>query len=557
MTYLLLIGALGLFLYGLQLMSEGLQKIAGDQLRNIQSSMRGNSFKGVLAGLVITILVQSSAATTLMAVSFVNAGLLSLAESLAVIMGANVGTTATAWLLSLIGFQPDLPYLGLMAIALSFPLINAHEHTPKAWCECLIGLGLLALSISGMAHCLPDLYQSSPLTTWLASFSAMGAVSVMGFFVLGLLLTMLLQTSSATFIIAALLCYGGFLPFEMGCALLIGANVGSCIIPLFATRSANLMAKHAAYGHSLFNIFGAVWALACFPWFCSLISQLASAVGLGDPHETGNAVFGLALYHTSFNLINLCLLSPFCKYIATLINKLSKEPTNANESFKLKYIDGNFMASAGEMALVQVQKEVGRYAQETYRMFTMVRQMLTEPMGTEKQYRLVEAVKHMEEDSDEAELEIAQFLNKLSPHTLSNSGEQLSRSLYKIVDELESIADALRHCSESLYQKSEQRVKFSTAMNTNINKMFALTDDALHHMVNMLQLEEIPGNALDKAYNYEDEINNFRNQMRNEMLDSIDRKEIAYEQNTYFMQLINECEKIGDYAINVMAAAML
>lgn len=554
MIILTILASLGLFLYGLQHMSEGLQKIAGDSLRNVQTALTGRRVKGVLSGMAITALVQSSSVTTLMAVSFVNAGIFSLAESMAVIMGANVGTTATTWIVTLLGFQLGLTAYALVPLAVSMPFLNAQRPTQKAIGEFLMGFGLLFLGIHVLTDQLPALAALPGLQEFLSRCSGLGFGSVVIFLLVGVLFTLLVQTSSATFTVAALLCGSRLIGFDDGCALILGANIGTCIVPLIATRSASIVARQAALGHLLFNVFGLVWSLAVFDGFCHVIARCSLALDFTSGFGAG-VILDLALFHTAFNFVNLCLLFPLTRPFVWVITRLIPYRRQHHESFKLQYIDGNFLPSSGEMALVQVQKEVRRYALDTHRMFQMIRQMLHEPMGTERQLQLMQQVNHMEEQSDKAELEIARFLNEISPQTLSASGEQLCQSLYKIVDELESIADAIRHCSEALFQKSEHRIRFTAQMNANIDHMIALTDDAMSHMTHVLQLDEMPGNALNKAYNYEDEINNYRNLMRNEMLDFIDRNEIEYEQNTYFMLLINECEKIGDYVINVVAAA--
>ncbi len=315
------------------------------------------------------------------------------------------------------------------------------------------------------------------------------------------------------------------------------------------------MAKRAALSHLLFNIVGAIWALAIFYYFCDFISYICSSVGLGDPHNADDVSTGLAMFHTVFNVLNVCFLLPLTKQIVKVVSRIIPEKAGNDESFKLQFINKGFMTPSGELALVQVQQETSRYSEEVYKMFGMVKSMLDEQMGSEKQLDLNNRIKRMEEESDRAELEIAQFLNSISAKTLSDSGEHMCRNLYKEVDELESIADSICHISLVLYQKYEQRIRFNVEMNKNVAKMMSLTDASLVHMLKVLEMDEVPQSALNKAYNYEDEINNFRNQLRNQMLDSLDRKEIEYYQNSYFMLIINECERIGDFVINVISAA--
>lgn len=554
-TIITLIGSIGLFLYGLKLMSEGLQKVMGESLRRVLEAMTKNRVTGMLTGILVSALVQSSSATTVMIVSFVNAGLITLAEAMAVIMGANVGTTVTTWMIAWLGFSMDTTFLIFPLIALSWPYLSSKRRGSNTWGEIIMGFALLFLGISFMSDTLPAISTVTSITHALQTTDAWGWLAIPLYLIIGILITMLVQASSAVFVITSVLCINFGLSFECGCAILLGSNIGTCIIPLIASLKANLMAQRAAMGHLLFNLFGTIWAITAFGWICQFVSEICMQIGLGNTEEPEGVVFGLAMYHTLFNAINLCVLLPLNKYLVIIIAKLVKEKEKKEESFKLQFIDEGYIALSGEMALLQVQKEVYRYSLETHRMFNIANEMLDRRVSVEKQEEQLKRIQLMEEESDRAELEIAQYLNQISPATLSQSGEAHSRSLYKIVDELESIADSLLHIAVFLYQKTEQRIVFNPEMSANAHKMMKLTEASIQHMTKVLEADEVTGNALNKAYNYEDEINNLRNQLRNEMLDSINRKEVEYQQNTFFMQLINECEKIGDYTINVIAAA--
>lgn len=560
LVVLTLIGSIGLFLYAMQLISESLQKIAGDHLRHVQSAMTGHTFKAMLTGLGFTAFVQSSTVTTLMVVSYVNAGLISLTQSLAVIMGANIGTTITAWIIATIGFRFDVIVWAFPIIALALPLFSSRRSTTNAWGELLLGMALLLISLSALEEAFLQL-GTPAFATWLqgnadvASWAVMLTVLAL---ILGcILFTMAARSSSAAFAVILLMCVAGWIPFELGCGLIIFANIATCILPYWASRKGNAAARRAALGHLLFNTTGMIWAIFaihfCMPQICSL----CQLIGLGDPTTTEGAPLGLAFFHTAFNVITMCLFLPLSKVIAKPFTRITDQSDEKDQAFKLKYIDLSDLPSSGEMALVQVSKETSRYAENVYQMFTFIRQMVKEPMGSERQLDLMSRIRTMEEDSDKAELEIAQFLNKIEPQTLSMSGEMLCRGLYKVVEELESIADSIYHCSTTLYQKSEQLVRFNPAMNKDLGHMLQLTDDAMHHMTHVLSLDEVPANALDRAYNYEDEINNLRNQIRHQMLDALERREVEFQQHTSFMFLINECEKIGDYVINVIAAASI
>lgn len=555
MDVLTLIGSIGLFLYGLKLMSEGLQKIAGDSLRKVLAAMNSNRFTGMLVGILVTALVQSSSATTVMIVSFANAGMISLAQSMSVIMGANVGTTVTAWIIAVFGFKFNIAFLVFPLIALALPFFNSGSSRKNAWGEFIIGFSLLFLGLDELKHIVPLLSEFPALLDNLRDISAMGYPSILLFLLIGMILTMVVQASSAAFAIALLMCVNGWITFEMGCALVLGSNIGTCMPPLLAALSANTMAKRAALGHLLFNVLGMVWALAIFYYFCDFITSICVSIGFGDPHEPSLSALGLAMFHTVFNLISLCIMLPLVNLFVNVISRIIPDKDGHDESFRLQYINSGFMTPSAEMSLVQVHKETLRYGEEVYKMFGIMKTMLDERNGLERQNETNQRIRHLEEDSDRAELEIAQFLNSISPKTLSYSGEQLTRNLYKEVDELESIADCISHIAMVIFQKAEQRIRFNSEMNTSIVRMMTLIDTALVHMLKVLDMEEVSPSILNKAYNHEDEINNCRNQLRNDMFDSLDRKEIDYYQNSYFMLIINECEKIGDHVINVISAA--
>lgn len=558
---LTIVGSIGLFLYGMTLMSEGLQKIAGDSFRDFLASITKNRVTGMLTGIVVTVLLQSSSATTVMMVSYVNAGLITLAQSMAGIMGANVGTTATVWLIALLGFKFSItPYL-FPLLALALPLFQSVHSRRNSWGEFIIGFTLLFISIDAMRGAMPSLSDYPALVSDIMLYCHQGIIPVMLMWLTGILLTMLVQSSSISVTLAMLLCSGNWLSLTSGCALVLGANIGTCIMPLIASRRANTMAKRAAMGHLLFNVGGSIWALALLNPICNdLLPHVCDYLGITYPRNILNpdyplqAALCLCLFHTLFNSINLCLFLPLTQQFVRLVTRLIPHKDEEAEDFKLQYISSGLISS-GELALVQVLKETSRYCEDTYKMFGLVRQMLAEPLGSDRQQKLHQQIGRMEEESDRAEMEIANFLNQISPKTLSWQGEQLSRNLYKIVDELESIADSIYHISATLHTKSEQLVRFSPELNANLNKMFDLTDAALTHMLKLMAMDEIPPHALNKAYNYEDEINNFRNQFRNAVLDQFDRQEVEYLQSTFFMMMINECEKIGDYVINVVTAA--
>lgn len=528
-------GSIGLFLYSMKLMSEGLQKIVGDGLRSMLSAMTRNRFTGMLSGLLVTSLVQSSRATTVTIVSFVNAGIISLKESMAVIMGANVGTTTTTWIIALLGFHFGIGSYAFPLIALSLPLLTTKRFDTHDWGELLMGFALLLLSVSLLTHSMPlldpDLHHSE------FSFG-LGWADPLLFLLVGVVLTIVVQGSSAAFTVVLLLLTFGWIGFGSACSLVIGANIGTCITPLMASLSANTMARRAAVEHLGFNLIGALWALPLVP----LASLWLNAVLVDE--------VALALFHTLFNAINMILLIGFTPWISKAITWMIPDDRDKEEEFKLQFIGNGFIES-GEMALLQVRKETSRYAFDTYNMFSHVRTMLSESLNSERTQTLFQTVKLLEQKSDQAEEQIATYLNKISPKTLSADSELLSRSYYKMLDEMESVADSIYHIACTLKRKQEHRVGFTPDQQKKLAHMVALTDAALAHMSKCLEHEDLPESALNKAYNLEDEINNYRTQMRNEMLEL---KAFDYEQATYFMDIINECERLGDFVINVLSA---
>ncbi len=554
MNILTLIGSIGLFLFAMQLISESLQKLAGEPLRHILSAIKGNVLMGMLTGLGVTALVQSSSAVTVMAVSFVNSGLITLSQSMAMIMGANIGTTITGWIIAGMGFSFDALHLAFPLAAFTLLFFSSRRSRVLSIGELILGFSLLFISLSTMQTAFFDL-DGLWLHHLLSSGGLLHWVSIFLVLLCGLILTLLVRSSSAAFALFLLMCTNGWISFELACALIVIANIGTCLPPILASRQGNAMAHRAAFWHLFFNCFGMVWALLLLLFCASFLSDVCVSLGFDDPHTASGAPLSLALFHTLFNLITTCLLLPFTHRLAEhAAGKINFSDVDGQKAFNLQFLSSGLISS-GELALAQVRKETSRYSEETYQMFLKVRTMLAEPLGSERQLQLNDEIRQLEEESDRAEVEIADFLNKISPKSLSQQGEMLSRNLYKIVDELESIADSIYHISATLYAKSEQRVRFSNELNANVTKMFDLTDDALQHMVKVLSMEDVPPNALNKAYNFEDEINNFRNLFRNTVLDQFDRQEVEYQQSTFFMMLINECEKIGDYVINVVTAA--
>lgn len=554
--FLTLVGSIGLFLYGMKLMSEGLQKIAGEKLRGVLAAMTKSRFTGMLTGVMVTALVQSSSATTVMIVSFVNAGLITLAESMAVIMGANVGTTATTWIIAILGFKFNISAFVMPLIAISLPFFNSAKAKNNSWGEFIIGFALLFLGLDILKQSVPNMADYPAALDFMTQYSSYGYLSILLFMFIGMILTMIVQASSAAFTIALLMCANGWINFGMGCALVLGSNIGTCITPVLASLSANTMAKRAAMGHLLFNVVGTIWTIALYYPFMNLIAYLCIEWGMGDPELSENASMGMTMFHTVFNVVNLMLMLPLTKQFVKVVSHIIPDEEAKDETFKLQFINKGIIGQSGDLSLLQSQREISRYAEETYKMFEYIRLMLSEPLGSERQLELHALVRSMENDSDRAEVEIAQFLNQISPKTLSQESEMVMRKQYKVVDELESVADCICRMATILKFKSDQRLRFTDQMNTDVRKMHTLTDSALLHMMKGLEEEATTEDERDRIYNVanniEGEINNYRNKLRTKMLDMTSGNQTEYQQSSTFLTLINEYEKCGDHIMNVI-----
>jgi phosphate:Na+ symporter len=587
--FLTLIGAVGLFLYGMKLMSEGLQKVAGDRLRNVLAVMTNNRFTGTLTGIFVTALVQSSSATTVMIVSFVNAGLLTLAQSMAVIMGANVGTTVTAWIIALFGFKVNIAAFVLPVIGVALPFFLSKKSKRHSTGEFLVGFAFLFMGLEYLKNAVPDLKANPEIFAVLTEYTQLGYLSILIFMAIGAVLTMVVQASSATLAIALIMCSKGWISFDIAAALILGGNVGTCITPIIASISGNVSAKRAAMGHFLFNFLGTIWVMALYYPFCRLIVWLSATYGPGNPNDLLNFVnttdpalvnqlndgtldltnsansamaeqfaqmqftvsYALSLFHTVFNVVNLGVMIWFTNGYVYLVTKLVKGKANEDEEFQLRYISSGVIDSS-ELSLIQAKGETKVFSERTLRMFDMAMSLLDEKEGSDAFMKVYNRVEKYEKVSDRMELEIANYLNHLSAANVSAAGENQIRAMFKVVDEIESIGDSCFHLARTMLRKSENHTPFTPEIVENIKHMFRLTAEALHHMDKVLHGTDMPESALIKAYNKENEINNYRNQLRNNNIDDINKDVYGYLSGIFYMDIISECEKIGDYVINVM-----
>ena len=567
-----LLGALGMFLYGMNLMSSGLQKAAGDRLRGFLSAMTSNPFKGVLTGLGITTVIQSSSATTVMVVSFVNAGLLTLAQAISVIMGANIGTTVTAWLVSWLGFKADISILAVPLMALGFVLSISKKGNRRNISELIVGFSLLFLGLSLMKNSVPDLGSNPEVLSFIKGWQGYGFGSVILFLIFGTILTLVLQSSSATMALTLIMLNMGWIHFDMACAMVLGENIGTTITANIAAAVGNSSAKRAALAHTVFNMFGVIWALATFPFFLKLVGAVTSGIfGVPNPAGEGfeiiveksadgtpiqtasqtSALYGLSMLHTLFNTINTLILIWFVPVIEKLVCNVIKDSKNkADEVFRLKYISAGPLATP-ELATEQALKEIIHFAEISRKGLEYIKSAVNEKDPDQFEEYRAKLVKY-EEISDRIDYEIAAFLNAVPTDEISVNTSYKIKAMYKIIGELESLGDSGETISRILSRRNVHKKEFDETTIRKINGMIALVDRAYLSMIENLNAAD--KGALDNianAYAAEDNINNQRNFLRDEEIENIESGNKNYQTSVYYMDVVNELEKMGDFMINI------
>ena len=589
LDFLCLLGAVGLFLYGMKEMSEGLQKAAGDRLRNILSAMTRNRFAGLLTGCAITALIQSSSASTVMVVSFVNAGLMSLAQSMAVIFGANVGTTFTAWIIALFGFKVSISAFVLPIIALAVVLLLMNKSKTKNIGEFLIGFSFLFMGLDMISAYVPDLQSNPEMFAYLRQYASLGVRSVLIFCLVGVILTMIIQSSAATFAIVLIMCSKGWITFDLACALVLGSNIGTTVTPILASLSGNVAAKRASMGHLLFNLLGTIWCLCVFIPFADFNSWLTEAIGQGDPnalyryvtnleatspeiynHLFDNSLpaghdalkniatmqmsvsFGLSIFHTTFNIVNVLVMIWLTGVYVKIVEWLVPAKNRDDEEFTLKFISGG-MLSAAELNIAQAEKEIAVYADRVGRMISMAQTLIHTKEKSEEYNTLLSRVEKYEDISDRMELEIAHYLNRCAEGRLSNEGKLKIAAMLNIISEIESIADSCLGIGKILNRKIQSGVEFNEEIYKNIDAMYVYVKDAMAMMTKQLDnIENVSAKSLLDSYNKEREINNFRNALRGSNVENINNKHYEYQAGIYYMDIIGDLERTGDYIINVI-----
>ena len=584
--FMLLIGSLGVFLFGMKMMSEGLQKVAGERLRSILTAMTKNRFVGLFTGLLITCLIQSSSATTVMVVSFVNAGLLNLAQSISVIMGANIGTTATAWIISLFGFKFSISALTLPIIAVSIPFIFSSNNKRKSIGEFLIGFALLFMGLDMLKNNVPDLSQNPDMLAFLNQYTGYGFGSVLIFLLVGTILTIVVQSSSATMAITLIMCTKGWISYDLAVAMVLGENIGTTITANIAAIPANVPAKRAAMAHLIFNIFGVIWVLCLFYPFTGLVTWVIEQLGQSDPDQLQgfiaankevmplltdpNAVltpaqealreqyldaqvatsYGLSLFHTMFNLTNSALLIGLVTVIQKTVTLIIPQKVSEDD-FRLTYISTG-MLSTSELSILQADKEIAVYANRNIKMFGIAKDLYSLE-DSEKYSKQYERIEKYELISDRMEVEIASYLTKVAEGRLSDLGKKDVHAMLRVISEIESIGDGCNNIARTVQRKRGDNQEYPEQLDANIQTMFGLVDKALANMQRILEAPtELRSSLIKVSMDIEKEINDKRNEYKMNNASQVKAGAYPYPISVTYMDIVSECEKIGDYIINVV-----
>lgn len=553
MTILLLkiVGALALLIYGMKVMSEALQKLAGPQLRHVLSAMTTNRISGVFTGMLTTVAVQSSTATTVMTVSFVNAGLLTLVQAISVIMGANIGTTLTAWIMSA-GFSFRISDFVWPVFLFGLMLIYSKKNRYVG--DFLFGVAFMFLALATLGESQLPPAELDSLKGFFASFNPNSFGTILLFLLFGTILTCILQSSAALMAITMMLCTQAGLPIYLGIALVMGENIGTTLTANLVALTANTEARRAAFGHLFFNVFGVIWVLCVFKYFVNLACGLVGFNPATDTPSGTQLTFALAAFHTCFNVSNTIILLPFVKQVAKVCCWVWKPKANADDDdFRLRFIQSGIMKTP-ELSVLEAQKEIQSFAERIQRMFGMVRDLLEEK-NEDKFNKIYDRIQKYENISDNMEIEIAKYLDQVSNAHLSDETKGKIRSMLRQISELESIGDSCNNMGRTINRKFNSKEDFNEHQYDHIHQMFELVDDALTQMNVLLKGHREELNAA-RSFNIENEINNYRNQLRNENLNDINNHQYDYASGTMYMDIIQECEKLGDYVVNVVEARM-
>ena len=542
-----LLGSLALFIYGMKVMSDGIQKAAGSHLRRILEAMTRNRYFGVATGFLITGIIQSSSATTVMTVSFVNAGLLTLAESAGVMMGANIGTTITAWFISLLGFKVKIAAIALPLMALGLPMMLFRRGNTKAWGEAIVGFSLLFMGLDELKNSVPDLNGNPELLGFLANFADHGMLSRLAFIGIGTLVTIIVQSSSAAMALTLVLCFNGVIPFDLAAAMVLGENIGTTITAELASLVGNVHAKRSARIHSLFNIIGVSWMFFALPLFLKAIDHFMIGSGMDSPFTNSeNIPYALSAFHTAFNFSNVVLLIGFSHLLIKL--SIFLVPSRGDDqSFSLEYI-GQGLLSTPELAVAEASKEVENFSKHTRDSFLALWEMVENP-DDRLFSKNMEKIKRIEVACDKMDAEISNYLNKAIENGVSDRTSARVKSLLEISNHLESLTDLLYSSSKGLERKKHSRVYFTPDKRRNILNLMSLVGDALEVMVENIKTPKSPN--LEIARELELKINKMRTELRNEYIESVGTEEFKKSNGYFYIDLIQELERLGDHIFNV------
>jgi phosphate:Na+ symporter len=551
-----LLGALGLFLFGMKLMSESLQKVAGTRMRNILSAMTSNKFMGVFTGFLITAIIQSSSATTVMVVSFVNAGLLSLAESIGVIMGANIGTTVTAWLIAILGFKIDIFSITFILIGLGLPILFSKDKRRSSWGEVIIGFSLIFLGLHYLKEYTPDINSNPELFGFLSKYSTPRFISILIFIIIGAVLTMIIQSSSAVMALTLVMCYNGWISFNMAVAMVLGQNIGTTITANLAAIIANSTAKRAARAHFVFNLTGVILILLVFNPFLNSINWIIVKIGLNSPYaveeqtavQTAQAMpVALSIFHSVFNILNTLVLLWVIPLIIKIV-KVMVPDSDEEEDFSLKYINTGLL-STGELSILQARKEMQLYAAHVTKMFEFVKE--TYKSGTGKKYnKFLAKIRRYEEVSDRMEVEIASYLTRITEESFSSSSSEKVTSMLNMASNIESIADSTNKLADTIERMNSSKASFTKEMDKNINRLYILIDQILKAMNEGFSREEylLPAG---KNKTLRKELQNIDRVLKEEHFKNLRKNKYKCSVGIIYSDMYDEVINLGNYALNV------
>ncbi len=550
--FLKLAGSLGMFLYGMKIMSEALQRVAGAKLRSVLSAMTANRVLGVFTGFLVTTVIQSSSATTVMVVSFVNAGLITLVESIGVIMGANIGTTVTGWVISILGFKLSISQYVLPLIGIGLPMVFSKSTRRRSFGEIMIGFALLFLGLDFLKSSMPSIDKNPEILAFLQNYTNLGFGSVLIFLVVGTVLTFIIQSSSATMALTFVMVNEGWIPFELAAAMVLGENIGTTITANIAASVGNLSAKRAALVHLLFNLAGVVWMLLIFKSFTGIIDRVITSFN-GDSPASNPAVvpIALSLFHSAFNVINTFIFIWFVPQLRNLVVHVLPQKQSEEEEFRLQYITAGLM-STPELSLLQARRETQFFAKHTIKMFGFVQKLLRES-NDKKFNKLFAKIQKYESISDDVEVEIANYLSEVAQGKLSDFGRRRMQSMLKLVSDLESIGDSNFNLARTINRMHDNKIILPEEVIQKVELMFSMVQEALEMMKENLEKDEKQVSLL-KAREIENEINNYRNQLKAEHLEYLRNGVYNYEAGIIFNDLFSESEKLADYVINVSEA---